>query len=102
MFLFFFFFFFFKEYIESPAYSSGYYFTDQCKPNDSEWRIFRRFKNHQVYPPTVREAVRDVKEGEADHEEGTTIVFGKRILLFEKDLHVMFLLYTGQMLPSMS
>lgn len=59
-----------EEYIESPAYSSGYYFTDQCKPNDSEWRIFRRFKNHQVYPPTVREAVRDVKEGEADHEEG--------------------------------
>ena len=60
-----------KEYIESPGYSSGYYFSDDCKPSDSEWRIFRRFKNRLAYPPTVREAVRDVKEGEADHEDGT-------------------------------
>ena len=61
----------FKEYVESPGYSSGYYFSEQCKPNDSEWRIFRRFKNHHVYPPTVREALRDIKEGETEQEEGT-------------------------------
>ncbi|XP_073258638.1 uncharacterized protein [Porites lutea] len=59
-----------EEYVESPGYSSGYYFSEQCKPNDSEWRIFRRFKNHHVYPPTVREALRDIKEGEAEQEEG--------------------------------
>ena len=61
-----------KEYTDRPGYSSGYYFSDDCKPNDSEWRVFRSFKNQQAYPPTVREAVRDVKEGEADHEEGKT------------------------------
>lgn len=59
-----------EEYIEQPGYSSGYYSSDQCQPSDSEWRIFRRFQNYDVYPPTVREAVRDVKEGEADHEDG--------------------------------
>lgn len=62
--------FFLKEYIQPPGYSSGYYFSEHCKPNDSEWRIFRRFKSHEVYPPTVREAVRDIKEGETDHEDG--------------------------------
>ncbi|XP_015769135.1 PREDICTED: uncharacterized protein LOC107347559 isoform X2 [Acropora digitifera] len=59
-----------EEYIEPPGYSSGCYNSDQCQPNDSEWRIFRRFKNHRIYPPTVREAVQDVKEGEASHEDG--------------------------------
>ena len=57
---------FFQEFIESPGYSSGSYASDQCKPNDSEWRIFTRFQQHEAYPPTVREAVRDVKEGEGD------------------------------------
>lgn len=56
--------------MEPPSYSSGYYNSDQCRPNDSEWRIFRRFQNHRIYPPTVREAVQDVKEGEASHEDG--------------------------------
>ena len=56
--------------MEPPGYSSGCYNSDQCQPNDSEWRIFRRFKNQRIYPPTVREAVQDVKEGEASHEDG--------------------------------
>lgn len=66
----------FQEFVESPGYSSGFYSSDQCKPNDSEWRIFRRFQQHQAYPPTVREAVRDVKEGEAAQDiEGKIGIF---------------------------
>lgn len=57
-----------EEFIESPGYASGFYVSDQCKPNESELRIFQRFQSHHAYPPTVREAVRDVKEGETNHD----------------------------------
>lgn len=42
--------------------------SDQCKPNESELHIFQRFQGHHAYPPTVREAVHDVKEGETNHD----------------------------------
>ena len=54
--------------MEPRNYSSGYYTSEKCKPNDSEWRIFHKFQSSNTYPPTVREALRDLKEGENDEE----------------------------------
>ena len=71
---------FFQEFVEPPSYSSGFYSSDHCKPNDSEWCIFRRFQQHQAYPPTVREAVRDVKEGEAVQDTEGKKGIGKKSL----------------------
>ncbi|RMX47241.1 hypothetical protein pdam_00012926, partial [Pocillopora damicornis] len=57
-----------EVFIEAPGYASGFYVSDCCKPNESERCIFRRFQGYHAYPPTVREAVRDIKEEEANQD----------------------------------
>lgn len=61
--------------MESPGYSSGYYFSKGCKPNESEWRIFRRYQNLDVYPPTVQGAAQDIREEEEGVANGRVILY---------------------------
>ena len=72
-------------FIEAPGYASGFYVSDRCKPNESERCIFRRFQGYHAYPPTVREAVRDIKEEEANQDtEGLSLCYKCDIFLPEQ------------------
>lgn len=50
--------FYIQEYVDPPDYSTGYYYSDSCKPNVSESNIFLSYDtNSPDFPLTVREAV---------------------------------------------
>ncbi|XP_032236502.2 uncharacterized protein LOC116617677 [Nematostella vectensis] len=56
-----------EEFMESPGYTSGSYTLSNFHPNDSEEQLSKHYKAFQPYPPTVREAIRDVMEEEQEH-----------------------------------
>ncbi|XP_078598264.1 uncharacterized protein LOC144874218 isoform X10 [Branchiostoma floridae x Branchiostoma japonicum] len=46
-----------EEMIPAPPYKSGFYHTDQSRPNMSEMRILRDFQSDTLFPLSVREAI---------------------------------------------
>lgn len=43
--------------IPAPSYSSGYYKSEDCKPNSSEERILQSYKEQNCYPFTVSDMI---------------------------------------------
>ena len=54
----------FQEPAPYPQYSSGYFQSESCRPNTSEYRIFRSYQEHMAYPKTVREMIQRIMETE--------------------------------------
>lgn len=60
--------FFHKDFADGPGYSSGYYESKICKPDEIERKIYQHYVQLQPYPPTVIEAIRDIREEELNIE----------------------------------
>ncbi|KAG7471299.1 hypothetical protein MATL_G00123060 [Megalops atlanticus] len=50
------------EFLQAPAYHSGFYFTDKAKPSQSELRIISTFQNNRHFPETVEAMVQELAE----------------------------------------
>lgn len=62
---------FIQDFVESPGYSSGFYHSATCIPDETEKVLYNHYKQLQPYPPTVIEAIRDIREEELN-VEGTS------------------------------
>ncbi|KAL4223925.1 hypothetical protein ACF0H5_017387 [Mactra antiquata] len=47
-----------------PQYSSGYFHSEACEPNTSEYRIFNSYNEHMSYPKSVREMIQRIMESD--------------------------------------
>ncbi|ESP04135.1 hypothetical protein LOTGIDRAFT_237550 [Lottia gigantea] len=53
-----------KNPIPAPKYSLGYYLSEQCRPNDSEKKIYTSYGIHRAYPQTEREMIKRLQQTE--------------------------------------
>ena len=62
-----------QDFVESPGYSSGFYNSSTCVPDETERILYNHYLQLQPYPPTVIEAIRDIREEELNVEGTTTM-----------------------------
>ncbi|KAI1893536.1 hypothetical protein AGOR_G00124740 [Albula goreensis] len=55
------------DFVPAPDYLSGFYFTDDAKPNRSELGIISTFEKDRGFPRTVQEMVQKLAEREDSH-----------------------------------
>ncbi|CAC5371615.1 unnamed protein product [Mytilus coruscus] len=48
----------------APSYGIGYYKSEPCRPTASEKRIFSSYKEHMMYPKTVRDMIQRLQQAE--------------------------------------
>lgn len=50
--------------IPAPSYGIGYYRSETCRPTASEDRILSSYKDHMMYPKTVRDMIQRLQQAE--------------------------------------
>ena len=53
-----------QDDVPAPSYGIGYYKSEPCKPTESEKRIFTSYKDHMMYPKTVRDMIQRLQQAE--------------------------------------
>lgn len=57
-----------KDDIPAPSYGIGYYKSESCRPTVSESRIFNSYKEHMMYPKTVRDMIQRLQQAEGQQQ----------------------------------
>ncbi|XP_072164498.1 uncharacterized protein [Diadema setosum] len=60
------------DFLEAPAYTSGFYHSHQCKPNESEVNVIKHYKARADWQKTEKEAILELARREDDRHVAST------------------------------
>ncbi|XP_071484285.1 uncharacterized protein [Diadema antillarum] len=60
------------DFLEAPVYTSGFYHSHQCKPNESEVNVIKHYKARSDWQKTEKEAILELARREDDRHGAST------------------------------